>query len=298
MNREEDSILKGSSGDNLDEILKISSKLKVPSSAQGKEAAWDKLMQSIEQNSAEETKIVPLFATRKLWYSVAVTLLVLITVASLTYRYTMVEFQLSKGGVANRVLPDGSEVMLNADSRIEYRRYGWLSNREIRLNGEAFFSVKPGNHFTVITEYNRKITVTGTKFNVFARGSLFEVKCFEGSVEVETPSIKPIALAKGKGISFSKVDDSPTPFVIDSIGEPAWTKGEFYFSNTPLNLVFDELSRQFSVTITADSINPEKRKYTGFFKRSRIVQALDLVCIPMGLTYQFSSDSTSIAIKK
>jgi len=298
MNREDDNILKGKSDDNFDEILRISSNLKVPSSAQGKEDAWEKLMLSIEENSIEKANVVPMLASQRIWYGVAATLLVLFTVVSLTYRYTMVEFQLSKGGIANRVLPDDSEVKLNADSKIEYRKYGWLSNREIKLSGEAFFSVKHGSRFMVITEYNRKITVTGTKFNVFARGALFEVKCFEGSVKVETPTIKPIALSKGKGISFSRIDESPTQFEIDSIAEPEWTKGEFYFSNTPLNLVLDELGRQFNVTIIADSTNPEARKYTGFFMRSRIEEALDLVCIPMGLTYQFSPDSTSITIKK
>lgn len=298
MTQEEENILNGNANENFDKILEITSKLKVPASAQGKEDAWDKLMQSIEQNTIEETKIVPFFSSSKFWYSIAATLIVLITIASLSYRYTMVEFQLSKGDFANKVLPDGSEVKMNADSKIEYRKFGWLSERIIKLNGEALFSVKHGNRFTVITEFNRKITVTGTKFNVFARGKQFEVKCFEGSVLVETSSSKPVALVKGKGVSYNIIEETPSQFVLDSIAEPTWTKGEFYFNDTPLNLVFDEVSRQFNVSITANSINPETRKYTGFFKRNSIKQALDLVCIPMGITYQISPDSTFVTIKK
>ena len=62
--------------------------------------------------------------------------------------------------------------------------------------------------------------------------------------------------------------------------------------------MLDEVSRQFDVTIKADGVDPTVRNYTGFFKRDHLVQALDLVCIPMELTYQISTDSTSVIIKK
>ena len=298
MNQEEENKLKGNSDENFDEILRISSRLKVPSSALGKEAAWEKLMQSIEENNVEEVKVVPLFASRKLWYSVAASLIILFTITSLTYRYSMVEFQLSKGQTANLFLPDSSNVMLNSDSKIEYRRFGWLANRNVKLKGEAYFSVKHGSRFTVLTEYDRKIIVTGTKFNVLSRGNQFEVKCFDGSVAVKTSSSNTVSLIKGNGIELNRIDESPLQITLDSIAEPTWIKGEYYFNDIPLNLVLDELSRQFNVSIKAESINTESKNYTGFFKRNRLVQALDLICIPMELTYHISSDSTSVTIKK
>ncbi len=298
MIKEEDNIMKGSSDDDFDEILRISSKLKVPSSAQGKEATWEKLMLTIDDSSIEEVKVVPLFLSRKLWFSVAATLLVVIAVASLTFRFSMVEVQLSKGQTATRFLPDSSEVILNSESKIEYRRFGWLANREISLKGEAYFCVKHGNRFTVLADFDRKVIVTGTKFNVFARGALFEVKCFEGSVKVQTPSTKPISLTKGKGVSINRSGKTPFQITLDSIAAPTWIKGEFYFNNVQLKLVLDEFSRQFNISVKLDGVDPAARNYTGFFKRNRLVQALDLICIPMELTYQISTDSTSVIIKK
>jgi len=292
----EEKILNDSNEKDFEKFLEMTSKFKVPASSQSKEAAWDKLVQSIDQKEKQEAKVV-MFASRKVWYSIAASLVVLFTIAALTYRYSTVEIELSKGEITNRILPDGSEVQLNADSKISYRKFGWLLNREIKLNGEAFFSVKHGNKFTVITDYNRKVTVTGTKFNVFARGTEYEVKCFEGSVVVETPTTKPISVTKGNGVKFSKVEEVPNPIILDSIPAPTWTKGEFYFNNTPLRLVFDELSRQFNVSIMSDA-ETETRNYTGFFKRDRMSNAFDLVCIPMGLTYQISADSTRITINK
>lgn len=293
----EEKILNDSNEKDFEQFLKMTSEFKVPASSQGKEAAWDKLVQSIDNEAKQKTKVVA-FTSRKVWYSVAASLVVLFTIATLTYRYSTVQIELSKGEVASRILPDGSEVQVNADSKIGYRKFGWLSNREIKLKGEAFFSVKHGEKFTVITDYNRKVTVTGTKFNVLARGPQFEVKCFEGSVVVETPTTKPISVTKGTGIKFSKIEEIPEQILLDSIPEPTWTKGEFYFNNTPLNLVFDELNRQFNVSVDIGSIEVENRKYTGFFKKDQVIKALDLVCIPMGFSYQISADSTRITIKK
>jgi len=292
----EEKILNDSSEKDFEKFLEMTSKFKVPASSRGKEAAWDKLIQSIDNEAKQEAKEVSI-TSRKVWYSIAASIIVLFTIAALTYRYSTVQIELSKGEVASRILPDGSEVQVNADSKIGYRKFGWLSNREIKLKGEAFFSVKHGEKFTVITDYNSKVTVTGTKFNVFARGAQFEVNCFEGSVIVETPTTKPISVTKGTGIKFSKIEEVPELILLDSIPEPTWTKGEFYFDNTPLNVVFDELSRQFNVSVDI-KIEVEKRMYTGFFKKDQVIKALDLVCIPMGLTYQISADSTRITINK
>lgn len=295
---EEDKITKGKYDDGFDDILKISSMLKVPASNHGKEVAWEQLINSIQKDRVKDAPIIPFYASRKLWYSFAASIAVLVAIASLTYRYATIEFQTSKGKTYNMILPDSSEVRLNSETKIEYRRFGWLSNREITLNGEAFFSVKHGSRFVVLSELNRKVIVTGTKFNVLSRGIQFEVKCFDGSVTVQTSESKSVSLTKGRGVAMNTLEESPKNIPFESIAEPTWIRGEYYFSNIPLNLVLDELSRQFNVTVKSDGFNPSARNYTGFFKRNSLSQALDLVCIPMVLTYQISSDSTSVIIRK
>lgn len=298
MSKKEREILNSNSDSDFERFLESTSKLKVPSSNLGKEATWDKLMQSVEQESTKETKVVR-FSPLIIRLSIAATLIILFTIATLSYKYSTLEFISQKGSKTNIVLPDSSSIILNADSRIEYRRFGWMSDRKIKLNGEAYFSVKHGNRFSVLTEFNKNIIVTGTKFNVFARGAHFEVKCFEGSVRVETPTTKPITLSKGKGVNISINIEFPEQVDVDSTSmAPKWITGDYYFNNSPLNVVLDELSRQFNVTINQQGLRPESRNYTGFFKNKNLPQALDLVCIPMGLTYQISSDSTSIMIKK
>ena len=50
------------------------------------------------------------------------------------------------------LLPDNSEVMLNADSQISYSKKNWTAERNIDLKGEAFFKVAKGEKFTVATD--------------------------------------------------------------------------------------------------------------------------------------------------
>ena len=41
-------------------------------------------------------------------------------------------------------LPDHSEVVLNADSEITYKKSNWDTNRKLELQGEAYFKVAKG----------------------------------------------------------------------------------------------------------------------------------------------------------
>ncbi|MHC1703731.1 MAG: FecR family protein [Tenuifilaceae bacterium] len=295
MSKEERKIVGNNIDPELEKLFEATSNLVVPPSKLGKEAAWDKLMQTIEQEEVNETKVVK-FSYAKIIYSIAAVIIVFMTIATLTYRFAQVKVVSPKGEIALSILPDGSELKLNADSEIEYRKYGWLSNRVVNLSGEGYFNVKNGNSFIVNAGVDRRVTVTGTEFNVFSRESLFEVKCFEGSVVVETPMKSKISIEKGNGISVKELEVVPIQFNADSISTPTWINGEFFFNNAKLDEVFDEINRQFNVTITTSGFDPQSRVYTGYFQRTDLKQALDLVCLPMGLKYTISSDNKSVNI--
>lgn len=297
MSKEEQNILGSNIDPEFEKFLEASSKLVVPSSKLGKEATWDKLMENIEQQEIEEVKVVK-FSYQKLWLSAAAAVIVLFTIASLTYRFAQVKVVSPKGEFTSTLLPDGSELRLNADSKIEYRKFGWVANREIELDGEAYFKVMKGSTFTVNANVDKKVVVTGTEFNVFTRGSRFEVKCFEGSVIVHTPNKPPFTINKGNGIVVKDAEMTSVQFDADSVSIPTWIKGEFFFNDVPLNEVFEELTRQFNITISIQNFSPESKHYTGYFQRTQLPQALDLVCIPMGLTNQISKEGTSVLIKK
>ncbi|MGB6038191.1 MAG: FecR family protein, partial [Cryomorphaceae bacterium] len=81
-------------------------------------------------------------------------------------------------------LPDGSEVMLAKGSSISYNSILWNFARTTSLDGEVFFSVESGDHFTVETAFG-DVTVLGTQFSVWENEDALVVQCQEGKVDVE-----------------------------------------------------------------------------------------------------------------
>lgn len=86
-------------------------------------------------------------------------------------------------------LPDGSTVWISAGSAVRYSETGRSGQREVILDGEAFFDVAKDSLklFVVKTPYLSVVAV-GTRFNVRANeGENVEVMLEEGSVRLHNP---------------------------------------------------------------------------------------------------------------
>jgi len=218
--------------------------------------------------------------------SVAASVVIFFGIWYLYIRKPFFEVAVTKGQHIEYQLPDGSEVAMNADSKITFRKNNFIENREMKLEGEAFFSVKKGKKFTIVTKF-ADIRVLGTSFNVFVRYDSLKVSCFTGKVCV-TSGDQSLIITPGESITLRygtliKFEDKN----INSVG--SWRNGEFYFENTPLSFVFKEIERQFNVNFVVTKMN--KEYFTGSFTNKNLVNALDIVCIPMGLTYEIGSNS-------
>lgn len=177
------------------------------------------------------------------------------------------------------VLPDGSEVELNAGSNIKYASE-WTNERVVELQGEAFFQVKKGSRFSVKTTQGT-VEVLGTSFNVKDREGVFDVECFTGKVGVSSGNER-VEITPGQHVTLQNGKLAFT----EPTGNRTWVNGQFVYTEEPLENVLSEVERQFNVKITRPSL--EGRKYTGTFTTNSLNEALDLVCLPMG--YQYSID--------
>lgn len=91
------------------------------------------------------------------------------------------------------ILPDSSEVWLNAGSTLHYPRDFGPDNRKLRLTGEAFFSVKSNAQRPFIVEANKvSVRALGTKFNVKAYPEEEYVTAIlqEGKIDVVIADLK------------------------------------------------------------------------------------------------------------
>lgn len=280
---------------NLDmeqKILRYSAQLEVPHVLSTEDA-----LQQLKSKIALGEKSSDLGKSRHInlyqIMSVAASLIILFGIWYIFIRKPLTEVMVAKGEHTEYQLPDGSQVSLNAESKIFFTKEKFNTNRRLNLDGEAFFSVKKGKTFTVSTRY-ADIKVLGTSFNIFARDSVFKASCLTGKVSV-TSKDQSFILTPGESAEFT--NGNLTKFNDKNITTVAsWRIGEFNFENAPLTSVFQEIERQFNVTFVYNKM--DTKYFTGSFTNKNLVNALDIVCIPMGLTYEIGTNSNIFISEK
>ena len=184
-------------------------------------------------------------------------------------------------------LPDASNVLLNAKSKLAYNKSRWNKHRDVTLEGEAFFKVAKGATFSVKTK-NGVVTVLGTEFNVNHRDNYFEVICYEGSVKV-THNNNIVILKPGD--SFLKIDGKLIAKEKETSLIPSWINNESYFKSMPFEYVIREFERQYNVSINPQNIDV-KQLFTGSFSHNNLEVALKEITLPLDVTYNFKNKTT------
>ena len=178
------------------------------------------------------------------------------------------------------MLPDASEVLLNAGSKLSYSEKNWDQERKLSLEGEAFFKVAKGEKFTVITE-DGSVSVLGTQFNVESRKGFFEVTCYEGLVSVSYQGTERKLPA---GTSFMVLNGAIMPSEAPVTSAPSWVNNESAFKSMPLSYVFDEFQRQFNIQVETNNIDLQQL-FTGTFSNTNINLALQSISAPSQIKY-------------
>ncbi|MEH6538193.1 MAG: FecR domain-containing protein [Psychroserpens sp.] len=178
------------------------------------------------------------------------------------------------------LLPDASEVELNAMSTISFNTSSWNDSRSVTLNGEAFFRVAKGETFDVSTNIGN-VTVLGTQFNVKHRGNYFEVTCYEGKVRVKTTTKETILLA---GDTFLIIDGKYIATEKENLSAPSWLNNKSIFKSIPYREVVAEFERQYNVSIEFENID-DSQSFTGTFTHNNIETALKSITLPLQLKY-------------
>lgn len=189
----------------------------------------------------------------------------------------------------NVILPDNSQVKLNAKSTLAFNKNSWNDNRDLDLNGEAYFKVAKGSKFTVHTS-SGNISVLGTEFNVKNRVNLFEVICYEGSVKVEYNETSRV-LKPGERFLILENTLVETPTIKST--SPFWINNESAFKSMPYTQVIAEFERQYNVTFSANTIDTNQL-FTGSFTHNNLDIALQAITIPLNLAYTKNNNKISL----
>lgn len=185
-------------------------------------------------------------------------------------------------------LPNGVEVVLNAESTLAFSASTWDAHPEVELEGEAFFKTPKNKRFSILSEQGHVDVVYGT-FNVYAREELLEVQCVQGRVQVLNPvGTEKVLLASSEQVSVSNGRMQQRRGLTHS---PAWFNGHSVFRDAPVKRVLAEIGRQYGKQMEIDSVTGN---FSGKFDHKNLEKALTSVCRKTGLKYSVKGDTVRI----
>lgn len=197
------------------------------------------------------------------------------------------------GEVRKVDLPDGSKVVLNANSQILIPRFGFGDRkREVWLRGEASFNViHAQNHqrFIVLTDKRVNIEVLGTEFNVYARPRKTQVVLNKGKVQLnyfEGTADKKLIMKPGDLVTVDENGAANVQQTMQPANFSSWKSHRFIFENTPLSEIGIQLEEHFGVKIVIPDQALSDLTITGSFTAMDADELLEILSEPSDFVYE------------
>jgi len=237
----------------------------IPSEAENNDASWNAFQNKLNAKEASRTTTLSITYRRILSYAAVIALFLL---SGYMYFQPEVPANLAKvtetttkGQAREVLLPDGSSVMLSANSEISYSFTE--SKRAIELRGHARFEVARNENapFTVATP-STTVTVLGTGFDIDAYPNS-NVKVFvnHGKVKVESAEQEAI-LTQNQGVIAQENELVTWNHQNNPIDV---RKGYIKFNNASLDFVFETLNHTQNMQFKAPK-NASNMTFTGTLK--------------------------------
>lgn len=188
-------------------------------------------------------------------------------------------------------LPDSSKVWLNVGSTIRYPKK-FLKNREVELEGEAFFRVtkRSSSTFRVLFD-EASVEVKGTEFNVKSGEETDEITLFRGSIVFSAAEIAPLEMKPYEQVVYDVAAKQATLSRVDVV-EYDWRSTDFRFRDKPLKELVEFLNRTYKVRISIRDKEFEKMRFSGSIRRNEsLSDVLEKVGISSNLHRQADGDS-------
>lgn len=155
------------------------------------------------------------------------------------------------------LLPDGTQVHLNAMSRLVYPETFTGDQRRVELDGEAFFDVTKSDIPFIVSTPLMDIQVLGTVFNVSAySGEEASAVLVEGSIKVTSGEEAGCVLTPGMMATITDDSDDIKVEHVDTQFYTSWTKGRIDFRDERLEDIMTTLSHwyDFEVKYANDAV--------------------------------------------
>lgn len=255
--------------------------------------------------------------TRRLYYQTASIVASLILLTGLTFYLTrtpesqeiVLEAKVSPPEeqvphVRNITLPDGTLVVLQANSTLRLSDDFNTSGREVILSGEAYFDVEydPENPFVIYSD-KVKTTVLGTAFNIKAWPEESEVSVLvtRGKVEVEV-SEKTTILSVNQEVKYNKKEDFSSMHIEEKAQKIVEDRirQDLIFDGLTLENICRTLSQRYETKIIISGEELASTKVVASFSGTEtLTNILDILCeISNSTRYKVSDNQVTIYSKQ
>ncbi|RXK81418.1 FecR family protein [Filimonas effusa] len=225
-------------------------------------------------------------------------------VSTASNKEVMIEKYVPKGERAKILLPDGSEVELNSDSRLTYPAVFTGASRDVKLSGEAFFRIKENARLPFhVNSGNLHITVLGTSFNVqsYPGQKLAKVAVVTGKIKVTKASGDTVLESSAPGLELH-----PSELVVfntssrllekktyDVDEETGWRQGAVVFSDASFADIADRFDKIYNIRLINQSSKTEF-SFNGAFSNTSPEEIIKSICLSKQLSYTINGNIITI----
>jgi ferric-dicitrate binding protein FerR (iron transport regulator) len=251
----------------------------------------DRAEQILNSILKKPAKVIPLYKRTRVWASAAAITAILVIAAVMSIPLNqpssgnLVTAETSAVTQQNRflTLPDGSTVILNSSSKLEYdNAFDDQEFREVYLTGEAFFDIRHNDTKPFIVHTGKvSTTVLGTAFNISAypEQNDITVTVTRGKVKVSDNTKLLGILTPNKQITIHTKNDQAKLSEVNSKEITTWMEKDIFFDNVSMEEAVQQLRMRFDIRIDLTSEKLKACRFTATFVQGEdLYQILDVIC--------------------
>ncbi len=244
------------------------------------------------------------------WYHAAAIILVLLGMGywlslqnlRLDTKEVYVQNQLitAKGSKGKFILPDGTTVWLNTDSKLIYPEKFDANKRAVRLEGEGYFEVTENKKKPFIVQSgDLDIEVLGTKFDIsnYSFQDKMDVVLLSGSVKVsgerlnDNVLLKPNQILKYYKHGEATIEETKAHLHAD------WIKERLVFDNTSLSDIIISLEGWYNISIECPRSLADKTRMTFTVRGENVEEIFKAMSLITAIQYSITEDKVTISAK-
>lgn len=206
------------------------------------------------------------------------------------------------GNKGTFILPDGTQVWLNANSTLEYPEVFTSNKRTVRLQGEAYFEVKKDITKPFQVEAGEmQVEVLGTKFIVqnYERKSEIETILIDGQVKITSEHLKKkVILFPNQRLFYSKQTHKTKLETIDALNYIGWIHDKIIFDNDPLHDIITQMEHWYGIDIKSPEAFARSTHMSFTIRGESLNEILEAMKLIVPIQYKWEKNTLYILPKE